>query len=364
MTRFVGGNADVNSKRKEVKGMTKMKMLVSISVALALLVALVPTVALADTGGESTGSFTVGNSDPTVTAVALWDTEASPAEATSMTPQVEYNVKVDVTDSNTLDDLDTVTVTIFYDADGTYAVEDVPVAGHTQTASILTWTNLETDTWTMDAVSEAGSWSIVSGSCVTPSMTASSDTFEFHFIVGSVATETIAPAKWHIYAEADDGEGGTPGSGTLENLTMDWYGGITVTTVTVDWGSVSPGMDFAEGDPSEEAGISVTYIANGAYDEQVAASGSWTGAPSGTATLNEAGTPGANEFSLKADDTATLGSAVLVTASPTYVTIDDTGIQTEEAGDPVTTNSLWLKLGTPFSGATYSGTIYYQISNG
>ena len=80
--------------------------------------------------------------------------------------------------------------------------------------------------------------------------------------------------------------------------------------------------------------------------------------------MDNSGSPGANEFSLKADDTGTLASAVLVDASPTYTTIDDTGTQTDDDGEDVTTNSLWLKLGTPFTAATYSGTIYYQIADG
>ena len=74
------------------------------------------------------------------------------------------------------------------------------------------------------------------------------------------------------------------------------------------------------------------------------------------------GSPSANQFSLKADDTATLGSAMLVNVSPSYTTIDNTGTLTGESGDNITTNTLWLKLGTPFAIATYSGTIYWQIA--
>lgn len=76
------------------------------------------------------------------------------------------------------------------------------------------------------------------------------------------------------------------------------------------------------------------------------------------------GSPPVNEFSVKADDTAILGSAVLVTARTTFVTIDNTGVQTDESGDTITTNTVWLKLGTPFSVAAYSGSIYYKIIDG
>ncbi|MBA7631203.1 hypothetical protein ES703_38731 [subsurface metagenome] len=339
--------------------MTKMRMLVSIAVALALLLALMPTAAFAAEEGSASGQFTVGNVDPTVDAVALVDT--GEVAVTAMTPQVEYNVKVDVTDANTLDDLSTVEVTIFYDADGTYAAGEETGAADTQTRAILTCTVAATPTWSIDP-SASTTWVLVEANCVQPALTGTSDTFEFHFKAGKVATETVAPARWHIYAEADDG-GGTPGSNTLENRTMNWYGEITVNTASVDWGTVNPGLDFGDVG-SDETGISVTYIANGAYDEKVAATGTWTGG-SGNATLDATGTcASADEFALKADDTATLASAVLVTASPTYVAIDDTGVQTAEAGDTVAINTLWLKLATIFSEDTYSGTIYYQIADG
>jgi len=348
--------------------MIRARTLISIAVALALVLALMPTVALAAEEGQSTGSFQAGNVDPTVTAVELWTTGGTPVSTTAMDPQVEYNVKVTVSDANNLSDLATVDVTIFYDADGTYAAGEETGATGSQTRVILTWTNGGgPPPWTIDPVTSAtNSWTIESASCVEPTLTTTPGTFEFHFKPGKVATETVGAAKWHIYAEADDGEGGTPGSETLENLAMNWYGGVTVTTGTVDWGVVSPGMDFAEGDPSEEGSISVTYIANGAYDEQVAASSSWSGAPSGTATLNEDGTPGENEFSLKADDTGTLPAVGLVKDKDTtgYITVDDSNdTLTSESGD-VTTNTLWLKLGTPFTGATYTGTIWYKILDG
>ena len=145
---------------------------------------------------------------------------------------------------------------------------------------------------------------------------------------------------------------------------MDWYGAITVNTPGVDWGSVSPGMDFIEGDPSEEGNINVTYIANGAYDEKVAASSPWTNV-SANATLDPTGNcTNENEFALKADDTGTLSSAVLADITPTYTAIDVSGNQTTEAGDTVNTNALWLKLAATFTEATYNGNIYYQIADG
>jgi hypothetical protein len=292
---------------------------------------------------------------PVNVSVELWTTGGSPSPTSSMTPQVEYNAKVYVEHENTLDDLNTVTVRIFYDSYGTYVTGDESGAADTQSRAILIWTN-GGNPWSIDP-SASTTWELVSGSCVEPSLSASSGTFEFHFKPGKVATETTGVAKWHLYAEADDGT--ATYNDTDKNKDMNWYGEIKVNTVNITWGPIAPGTDF--NDSTNQTSISVTYIANGAYNEQVAASSSWTSA-SGNAILNADGNPGANEFSLKAHDTAALGSAVLVAVLPTYITIDDTGMQTTESGDTVTNNTLWLKLGTPLNEDIYAGTIYYRIA--
>jgi len=339
--------------------MIRARTLISIAVALALVMALMPTVALAAEEGTSTGSFTLGNALPIVNTVALWDTAGTPAAATAMTPQMEYNVKVNVTDTNTLGTLQTVTVTIFYDLNGTYDAGDVPVAGNVQTAAILTWTNVEPDpnTWTIDGVSGGGSWSIVSGSCVEPTLGDSTGDFEFHFIPGAVATETDATSRWHIYAEAADGTG--TDDNYQDNRTMNWYGEVTNVTGAVGFGSVALGST----NTVSTSAVSVTYIANGAYNEQVKAMTPWVGQTSATElTLNTDGTPGAAEFSLKADDDDTVADAVQVTAA--YLTFD-TGTITPEAGNIEADNHLWLSLGASgIPAEEYQGTIYYLIANG
>jgi len=324
-----------------------------------MLLGLTPMSVLAADSGSASGSFTTGNSDPTVDAVALYESDNT-TTATAMSPQTEYAVKVTVTDANTLDDLSTVTVTIFYDLDGTYDVADVPTAGDVQTAAILTCTVDATPTWGIDA--GGGSWSIETASCTQPTLTNSTGDFWFHFKPGKVATETAGTDKWHIYAEADDG-GGTPGDNYQDSSTMSWYGEIIVNTGSVAWGTVAPGSDFSANSFTD---ISLTYIANGAYDEQVAAGSSWTGNPSGTATLDESGTPGANNFSIKADNTTTLPDDTHLVKANTepYTTIGNTGTQTDESGDTVATNTLWLKVGTPFTDAAYSGIIYFKIVDG
>lgn len=348
--------------------MKTLKTLLSIAAALMLLVALVVPVAFADEDDTVPGSFAAANVAPTITSVEVIAAGGGGPALTGMTPGTSYRAKIVANDANTVNDIDQVRVVIKFDSGDSDPGGDPGETGDTQTQACLKWVK-SGDVWSISPTggSPATTWSLTAGSCVKPSdMTQTSGTWEFYFTVGKVATEGLGGSGqngWDLFGEVND-EGTPVEMWDDRDLAMDWYGEIAVSTTDVDWGSVSPGMDFAEGDPSEEADISITYLANGAYDEKVAASGSWTGAPSGTATLSSGGSPGTNEFSLKADDTGTLTSAVLVDASPTYTTIDDTGTQTDDDGEDVTSNSLWLKLGTPFTDATYSGTIYYQIADG
>ncbi|OGO45761.1 MAG: hypothetical protein A2Z05_05795 [Chloroflexi bacterium RBG_16_60_22] len=295
------------------------------------------------------------NSPPTVDAVGIYETDHV-TPVTSLTPQTEYAVKVTVTDADTLNDLDTVKVTIFYDTDSDNDPADVPGTGDTRNAAILTCTVSGTPSWQIDP-SASTTWVLESGSSVQPTLTNNTGDFWFHFRPGKVATES---ADWDAYAAADDGVN-TPG--TLYDSSgydMNWYGEVSIDTVSVTWGPAAPGTDF--GDTTKQTGISVTYISNGSYYEKVSAGSTWTSA-SGDATLNAGGNPGALEISIKAAVTDNLTSAVLAPVYATYATIDDTGTPTGESGDVVATNTLWLKLGTPLYADTFSGTIYYMITD-
>jgi len=342
---------------KRMKGPKKLLALIG---TLVLVGAMLVPAAIFAADDTVTGTFS-NNNVPSIDYVQLWDTGGTPAEATSMTPQVEYDARVKVTDADGKTDLTTIVVKIWYDSDGgtpTEAEFNALSAGDAQTAIIITWTETG-DTY--ELTEESGStWSL--GTCVTPADL--TGYFQFKFTVGKVATECDGTAaKWQIAAKVtdDSSESNTWGATSYDTQgsAIVWYGEITVTATSVDWGTVNPGMDFAEGDPSEELIGNINYISNGDYDEKVKSSTPW----STTANLDATGVcTNANEFALKADDTGTLSSAVLV--DTTGVAIDTTGILTEEAGDTVTTNSLWLKLASTFTKATYSGTITYTIANG
>lgn len=338
--------------------MKKRTALISIVVALTMILALAPGVALAAEEGSTSGSFTNGNEAPAVNSVALWTTVGTPAATTTMTPQVEYNVKVGVTDNNTLNDLNTVQVTIFYRATVPTFPGDVPLAGATQTVAILTCNVSASPSWSIDP-STSTTWS--QQTSVQPTLTGTTGTFEFHFTPGKVATE--ATGNWYIYAKATDK---TPASGDnhQDTLNMNWYGEVTVTG-TVGFGSVTLGINE---DPCDSP-VSATYISNGNYAEQIKTddgqgtpAAQWKGTGTNIVLLEETTTPGAGEFVLKADDDATTADYVQVKF--TYVDIAADAVQTGETGATTADNTLWLSLGsTGILPDTYNGTIYYKIVN-
>jgi hypothetical protein len=289
------------------------------------------------------------------TSAGLYEANRATA-ATSITPQSEYAIKVRVTDPATLNNLSTVKVTLYYDLDGTYSPLEIPASGNTQTCAILTCTVGATPSWTISP-GDSTSCALVLYNCSQPGLSGTGGDFWLHFKAGKVATQTTGSARWHIYANVSTTVGFTV-SNYQANLNMNWYGEIQMNTASVDWGLVSAGLDFADSDPSRETNISVTYISNGAYSQQVKSSTTWAGVSS-NAILKPEGNPGPNQFSLRADYDNTLNGSVLV---PALYTTFRSGTQTGESGNTESANSLWLKLGTPFQSDQYNGSISYRIA--
>lgn len=324
-------------------------------VIVTVMALVVPKMAMAAENEGITGSFEIGNEAPVLTEAATLYDATHTSTVTQMTPQTEYSIKVTVADTGTLDDLDTVVVTIFYDSDGDDDSGDIPAAD-TQTSFIMTCTVGSTPSWAGNP-SASTTWTVETGNCVQPTLSGASGDFWFNFKPGKVATEAL---DWDVYIVVTD-------DNTLTDTYYDvatgeydmlWYGEIDVTTASVDWGSVLAGMAFDNAAAKET--VAINYISNGDWDAEVATEATW----STTATLDIDGTPGANSFSLKAWSADVLASAQFVTTTAGDCVIDDTGTLTGETGSTNSANTLYLDLGTPFVDGIYSGTITFHIVNG
>jgi hypothetical protein len=390
--------------------------------------------ALAATQGDVTGTFGI-NATPSVTSVTLTDT--------SLTPQSSYTITVAVSDADTIDDIQTVVMKLWYDSNGgtPNEAEFNGANADAKNAAVLTWTKSGQSAVAPVLTPGSTSWNLESYTVPSSSGDFTGTTFTWSYTVkiGKVATETaLGTDKWQIGAKATDAGTASHFAYDSTNASMNWYGEVSVPSATVNWGTVSPGTDFGGTNSQQALVVTVTYVANGAYDEKVKSSATWNGSSyavvsgthdggqnqamltdsgadfvtagvaagdivhnttdgsSGTitavtattvtatlaggsdndwdngdaysitvyqATLDSSGnTSSRNQFAIKADDSATLGSAVLVDS--TGVAIDISGVQTSEAGDGEPSNNLWLRLANSFAKDTYSGTISYIIANG
>jgi len=339
--------------------MLKTRLFTAIALIAALL--LLAPAAYADEK-TTTGSFTASSSAPTVDAIDIYTNIGCTIPAASMDPLTTYYAKATVTSKSKLKHLATVKVTVFYDATGADPV--APVAGNTQTCAILTCTVGPPASWAIDSGGPPTTWQIVGGSCSQPAnLELTTGDWIFAFMPGKVATESIAPANWDAQGLATN-KSSQSGELYVLDKDMNWYGEVTVSTGSVDWGTVPLGLLFGDAE-NPETGITTNYIANGDYEEDIKST-SWTGAVTlDTVTLDETGgnPPAADsQFALKGNDINELASAV--TVQTTYNSIDDSGDITPEGGDDVATNTLWLSLSAAgIAPDTYSGSIYYQIAN-
>jgi hypothetical protein len=245
-------------------------------------------------------------------------------------------------------------VKIAIDADNDDDYSDLPAAD-TQTSFIMTCTVGDTPIWSQDP-SSSTTWDIVEGDCTQPDLAAPSGNFWFHFKPGKVATEAT---DWDVYVVATDDGALTDSYYDGRDYSMLWYGEIDVSGTAPNWGTIMPGMDFANANAKES--VTVIYISNGNYDAALSTT-NWTGSGN-TATLNTSGDPGANGFSMKAWSSDNLTAADLVTTAAADCVIDNTGDLTTEPGDTNSANTLYLKIGTPFVDGVYSGTITFYIRN-
>ena len=324
-----------------------IKRIATALLIVSLLISVLAPVASAQTSGDRPGIFEIGQSAPTnVRIIGFKD----------MTPQVETTVQVQVTDLNTMQDIDKIQITVFYHGPTPPVASDVPQAGEPQTAAIMTWTR--TGGWAIDG--GAGStWNINAGNSSTPdNEELSTGTWTFAFAPGKVATYSHGSGKWWAYALVTDSAGLT-GDDMSHKAEMSWYGEINVAgPKEINWGSVTPGSDFAD---NPLAGIEVTYIANGGYDSQVRSSDTWESNGVVANLSNNENTNQMNQFALKANETNDLGGAELVKKNQ-GATIG-TGGQTVEAGHTQSNNTFWLKLADGFEPGTYQGTITFIVAN-
>ena len=317
----------------------------AVVVIIAIGTAVLP--AMADTEGSSTGSFNLGNVAPQVTVVALYESNES-TSASEMTPPTEYAVKIDVSDSNTLNDIDEIKVVI--KKDGYSGSDDV----HNQ--STYKWTH---SGWQF--VGPTGTnWSLETSSA-PGDLTKTADTWWLHFKPSKVATE----ANWDIEVTATDNSSAT-GTNSTQDIPMQLYIEISAVDASYSFGNVNLGTTGNNITDPNDGNIQVTAIANGAYKLESKTNTTWTGKnTSDEATVDSTGTLDDGEIRLidNAANSYSGGTNVLTSAYQTIAGYSSLSGPTDENG---ASHDIYQWLDVASKGLlpdTYQGTYYVQIAD-
>jgi len=307
--------------------------------------------AMADTGGSSTGSFDLGNAAPSVISITM-----NTGNGVAMTPQVESWIQMDISDANTLNDINEVQVIIKTNTTATSDPDSV-----TDKATFR-WTPAGGDKGTWSLAGPTGStWSIDNTASMGPPKAnrgATVGTWHLLFLPGKVARESNA---WDIYVKVTD-KGGLTGDNISWGYTMDWYGEISAENTSYSFGDIGLGDKNKTISTPSDHNIDVKTISNGNY-KLSSKSGNWTKG-SDKAVLDWDGTLDAGHFALKVDGSGDVSTSNYVSDIYEKITnYNNVNAPTAEDGD-IKEIYQWISVAT--SGllpGTYQGTYYVQIAD-
>jgi len=330
-------------ERKTQIAVLAIVLIVAIGAATVL-----PSLADSDT---STGNFSLGNSAPTSLTFDLYVYDHS-TNTTSMTPQVEYALKIDVTDWNTLNDISEIKVII--KTNGT----DMDASNSATDKATYNWTS---GGWSL--VGPSGStWNITDNSSAPSDLNATTGTWWLHFIPGKVANETVDDYTWwDIYVNVTD-KGGLSTDNIAWGFHMNWYGEISALNDSYSFGYINLGDTDKNITTPSDKNIDVKTISNGNYTIQ-SKSVNWTNGDN-TAVLNWSSSLNSGEFALKVSKENNVDNSNFVNTSYTVITgYDNVNGPTAEAG---AINEIYQWISVASSGlppGTYEGTFYVLIDN-
>ena len=298
------------------------------------------------TGAAHADEFSTANTAPTVTTPAL----STPMQPDTGASDAVYSYAVVVGDAESLNDLSTVTVCLYLTTGG-----DSTCATPDPTTDVsMTWTQT-TNAFTM-ASGTSAYWALgAEGNVsVSPTLTNTSGTFTFNFMV----SEAMREGEWTAAVTATDVSAAT-GSDATATTTVNHYSAIT-TRVAQDFGTVAAGAAGAISTATP------TVISNGRTTYSATASNFTDGTYAFTLKTDGATSvaPAAGEvtFDCEVASTFTEANAVRV-GSSTLLSGDQTPTGAPEDGSDIT-NTCRLAHGGERPVSTYAATVVNAIGNG
>jgi hypothetical protein len=216
--------------------------------------------------GESSQSIsgTLNNSvAPDVTAIAVTTMADVPED--NLDPQTNYKFKVSVTDNNTLADISTVELKLYYD---NILLPDNRRNHYTfKFTAPGTWEEIGPDT---------DERHLVTGSCVAPDNTQTSGTYVFVVKLDVIAQPTVSN-DWDAWAKATDDNGLTDDLTDENKFKVNDYVSLTVDDAALTF-TGSPGQENVE--PTEQPTVA-TVDTNRDFEIRVKVD-NWAGSLGGT----------------------------------------------------------------------------------
>jgi hypothetical protein len=316
-----------------------------------------------------TANFAISNSAPNITSVTLQESGKT-GNVGAMAPQTAYVVEIVAGDANTIDDISQIDIWIFRDDN---AGDDGAPAGawDADHEAIYRWAK-SGSTWSIQNSSATTTWSITTGSCDTPgNMAATSGEWNLYFTVGKLAQESDgSTSEWDIKVTVTDA-GSLAASNTSYSKSMGSYAALSLSSATIDFGSIALGGTAAIQTPIAHY-VTLQAIANDVFALGSKSSSTWTNGGD-SATLDIDGSPAAGYFSLTQDNA---GDGSGHPTTPQYmttstVTITDLGSISRTstaagASESTTDTNMYMDCILGASGlkvVTYSGTITFTITN-
>lgn len=349
---------------------------------------------LADDPVDGTFNSTGFNNPTEYTEFSIKKTSDEPTLNTGaqLVPKEEYTFTLGISDDDTLDDLVSIQVHLYYQS-----FDEDSLTNDASTYVVVEWQKGSDDFVISDsAVTANTTWSVTNSAI--PTLTDKAGDFAFDLTVSQVARYSTA-GDWQVGLVVVDGDvaegydpaavshsaigittNGNPLTKTASTFDMAWYGEIELTQNNALWTGVSPNQDFADsGSMVTLSGIK--YTSNGDYDREVKADDVWniSGPAAADGSTNAAlttdltfvgssATPDSTQkFALRVADE---DNPSLPTGSDQVIPVGETATvafaqdktYTDEDGETVEVY-LWLAISSKFQNATYTGEIVLSIVN-
>jgi len=226
---------------------------------LLLLFSTITVVAYADSSGESEGTVTVSSALPAIDNIQLTDVASVDKNDSALTVSTEYWLIWNVTDANTMEELDNCTIWIYDDT--SYDPGDADAErGHYE------YTYIEsTDTWSCPLSANY----IIQANCSAPADGLTDGEFTLAFDLSKVANYSngASPYDWKANITVYDDANNQDTESQIQHGVVSYFE-VSVTDTTHSFGSCAPGSTDSE---VQSEPIDFTVIANTKWKGQAQA---------------------------------------------------------------------------------------------